>query len=724
MHSINELIQKLEANGFTVRNDNAVMKYSKKQRGKEKAGIINENGVYFFATNVAPYNEGQNSTKDILGDSIEYVYTNPIKEKVDEVIVNFTFKDYSDATNRKNDLGDYLENISNDYNIRYDNDYDIRGVRDGYMEYSTLFPYINYANEFQTAKIVKYNAETGKRCKSRFSNNTFHKYKPILKYLKIEGSVSKSINCFFGEHLVSGNDKTIAIVESEKTAIILGMMYSNIAFIATGGATNLKRLEWDFLKKRNVIVYPDKGVQEWFEICAERDWDTSTVLERSKEADEGDDLVDHMKKSLWTEIDKELSEVNKGNKKIFNEAKLKFTPKKHKNKRKCIPDFHSIRFIRYWDNKKGESFRGKAFLIYKNSFQVINASIDFNALVMDEDVKREPLWFEYAQRLMKCFIKTKYLNKKKDYIKAFKEFVQYLNDESNYTVNSSYVENYLIPYWDSINFAEEDLYHTRNWYLNTEILGSDDYAFIRELNEDRAIAKTYYLLCDLAPLINEYRFIDTNILGLSQRRDNPFIWGLVERYNKDIVGCTNANQFKNLLELEEYIEWVNSTASELGGCYKRLQNLPILYSTSISVGKKCNHFSEPKERLIHQNTKVSREMIKHFMSFTPNDNLHSDLQTMVYYLLTNKTEYKITRVKESNSKSKRLTTEPTKTVEEMKAYLKVEVTDEKADEKAEALKDYELTGNHRMLCRLHQISPTEAFDYPLDLSGSKVLLYD
>ena len=712
MHNNNELIQKLEANGFIVRNDNAVIKYSNKTRRKERAGIINEKGVYFFATNVAPYNQGQNSTKDVLGESIEYVCTAPIKkkvEKVDEVKINFTFKDYSDATNRKSDFGDYLQNISNDYDIRYTNDYDIRGVRDGYMEYSTLFPYINYTDEFQTAKIVKYNAETGKRCKSRFSNNTFHKYKPILKYLKIEGSVSKSINCFFGEHLVSGNDKTIAIVESEKTAIILGMIYSDIVFIATGGATNLKRLDWDFLKGRNIIVYPDKGVQEWFEICAERDWDASTVLELSNEANEGDDLADHIKKGLWSEIDKELSEVSKENKSLLNQTELNFTAKNPKSKERCTPDFHSIRFIKYWDNSEGESFKGKAFAIFKNSFQVINAGIDFNALVYDDGV-REPLWFEYQQRLMKCFAKTKYLNKKKDYIKAYKGFIQYLNAESNYTVNSSYVENYLIPYWDSIDFSFEDLQHTRNWILTEKILGSDDYAFIRELNEDRAIAKTYYLLCDLKPLINEYRFIDANALGLSKRRDNPFIWGLIESYNKDIVGCTNANQFKNLLEFEEYIEWINSTASELGGCYKWLQNLPILYSNTLSVGKKHNQFSEPSERLIHYNTKVSRELIKHFMSFTPDDNLHSDLQIMVYYLLTNKTEYKITRVKESNSKSKRLIIEPTKTVEEMKAYLEVEFSNEVTDKEAEALKDYELNGAHRKLCRSNESSPTKAFN--------------
>ena len=39
MHSYNELIQKLEANGFTVGNDNAVMKYSKKEERKDKTRI-------------------------------------------------------------------------------------------------------------------------------------------------------------------------------------------------------------------------------------------------------------------------------------------------------------------------------------------------------------------------------------------------------------------------------------------------------------------------------------------------------------------------------------------------------------------------------------------------------------------------------------------------------------------------------------------------------------
>lgn len=729
MHSNNELIQKLEADGFIVRNDNAVIKYSNKTRKKERAGIINEKGVYFFATNVAPYNQGQNSTKDILGDSIEYVYTAPIKEKA-EVEVNFTFEDYINTTNKKNKLGIYLETLSNKLGFRYNNDYNIRGVRDGYMAKATLFPYFNYNNEFQTAKIVKYNTVTGKRNQDQYSNNTFHKYKPILKYLDIDGSVSKSINCFFGEHLVVGNNRTVVIVESEKTAIILGMMYINIVFIATGGASNLERLEWDFLNGRNVIVYPDKGVQEWFKIADQRDWMASNILEFSNDANKGDDVEDFVNHNLWALIDAELSEINRGNVEFLSAKDLKFTPKKRNRKVRCTPNFKDIGFTRYWDNSEGEKFSGKAFDIYKDSFQSINANIDFNANELSEDGSREPFWYEYLRRLMKCFFKTKHLNSKKDYTTAFKGFLHYLNAESNYTVNIKYVENYLIPYWESIDVDVKELEHTRNWILTGKIIGNDDYAFIRELNEDRAIARTYYLLRDLKPLISEYRFIDTKGLGMKRRRDNPFIWSLVEQYNKEVIGCTTENQFNNLLEFEEYAEHLNETALKLGGFYKRLNNLPILYrSTLSSVGRNLNHFSEPSIKTVHENTSITKELITKFFKFTPDNKLFTDTNILISYLLEFTTDYKLTKVKETHTITRgknignvkdvnRIITMPNKTAKEITEFYKAKEEVVEVDAYAEALEAYVTNKNLYLFMDYHKLTPQEAFNTEADFTHS------
>ena len=66
--------------------------------------------------------------------------------------------------------------------------------------------------------------------------------------------------CLFGLHLVN-TDKTkpIALVESEKSAIIASIAFPEFIWMATGGLMNLK---FDLLKPlahRRVILFPDAG---------------------------------------------------------------------------------------------------------------------------------------------------------------------------------------------------------------------------------------------------------------------------------------------------------------------------------------------------------------------------------------------------------------------------------------------------------------------------------
>ena len=46
--------------------------------------------------------------------------------------------------------------------------------------------------------------------------------------------------CLFGEHLLDGNNGPVAIVESEKTAIIASMFFQDAVWLATGGLNNLR----------------------------------------------------------------------------------------------------------------------------------------------------------------------------------------------------------------------------------------------------------------------------------------------------------------------------------------------------------------------------------------------------------------------------------------------------------------------------------------------------
>jgi len=93
-----------------------------------------------------------------------------------EKTINFTFEQYEKTTKTRNHFTTYLNKEAPSLS----NIYDIRGIKSGYLENATLFPYIDYNNNFTTAKIVQYNSITGKRNKD-VSANYFHTYKPIIK---------------------------------------------------------------------------------------------------------------------------------------------------------------------------------------------------------------------------------------------------------------------------------------------------------------------------------------------------------------------------------------------------------------------------------------------------------------------------------------------------------------------------------------------------------------
>ena len=63
--------------------------------------------------------------------------------------------------------------------------------------------------------------------------------------------------CLFGEHLLSlYPDRTVALVESEKTAVICAGFIPEYVWLATGGKTSLGN-KLDVLSGRKVVAYPD-----------------------------------------------------------------------------------------------------------------------------------------------------------------------------------------------------------------------------------------------------------------------------------------------------------------------------------------------------------------------------------------------------------------------------------------------------------------------------------
>ena len=99
---------------------------------------------------------------------------------------------------------------------------------------STIFWQIDVNGNVRTGKIMKYDDKTGHRIKDPHSLVTW-----VHSELKLPDFTLRQ--CFFGEHLLTDKTttKTVAIVESEKTAIIATHFMSDFVWLATDlGATD------------------------------------------------------------------------------------------------------------------------------------------------------------------------------------------------------------------------------------------------------------------------------------------------------------------------------------------------------------------------------------------------------------------------------------------------------------------------------------------------------
>lgn len=104
---------------------------------------------------------------------------------------------------------------------------------------------------------------------------------------------------FFGEHILA-NDQTkpVAIVESEKTAIIANVLHDGYIWLACGSKNGLSDYKMKALKDRKVVLFPDLGAySEWYEKAIKFNVGISDILEKRalpEDRENGLDLADFL----------------------------------------------------------------------------------------------------------------------------------------------------------------------------------------------------------------------------------------------------------------------------------------------------------------------------------------------------------------------------------------------------------------------------------------------
>ena len=160
---------------------------------------------------------------------------------------------------------------------------------------ATVFWQIDIAGKIRAGKIMLYNAITGKRIKKPYDHtNWAHS---VLKLPEFDLQQS-----FYGEHLLKGNNMPVAIVESEKTAIIASVYLPKFIWLAAGNKTGLTEQKCKVLEGRKVVLYPDLNAFDlWTKKAKELShitlFDISHLLEgKASEAEkkQGLDLADYL----------------------------------------------------------------------------------------------------------------------------------------------------------------------------------------------------------------------------------------------------------------------------------------------------------------------------------------------------------------------------------------------------------------------------------------------
>lgn len=128
----------------------------------------------------------------------------------------------------------------------------------------TIFWQFDFQNRVRSGKLIKYKSD-GRRDKESAAT-WFHK--------RVRNNVPAYPDfnlkqCLFGEHLINTSNKPIAIVESEKTAIIASIYIDKYIWLACGGKSELRAEKVNVLKNRSVTLFPDLGAYEDWAIKAE-----------------------------------------------------------------------------------------------------------------------------------------------------------------------------------------------------------------------------------------------------------------------------------------------------------------------------------------------------------------------------------------------------------------------------------------------------------------------
>ena len=165
---------------------------------------------------------------------------------------------------------------------------------------ATVFWQIDAKGRIRSGKVMLYDPLTGKRVKGHIDwVHSILLRKGIITNFYLTQSL-------FGEHqLIDGPHRPVAIVESEKTAVVASAYLPEFTWMACGSLNGISSDKLAAIQKNKIALYPDiNSYEKWNEKAAQLRNDgflvtVSDLLERAdfvtaQERNEGYDLADYL----------------------------------------------------------------------------------------------------------------------------------------------------------------------------------------------------------------------------------------------------------------------------------------------------------------------------------------------------------------------------------------------------------------------------------------------
>lgn len=158
----------------------------------------------------------------------------------------------------------------------------------------TIFWQIDEAGKARSGKMMAYDTD-GHRIKDGYSQDWVH------SKLKKTGHIDEFelVQCLYGLHIVD-DSRPVAIVESEKTALIASQYLPQFHWLASGQLHGINEYKMKPLAGRSITLFPDIGVYSQWKAKAEELKDMATIKvstlleEKAPKKHLGYDLADYL----------------------------------------------------------------------------------------------------------------------------------------------------------------------------------------------------------------------------------------------------------------------------------------------------------------------------------------------------------------------------------------------------------------------------------------------